>query len=260
MQAQMDFLFQTARSSQSYMPMHTHTCYELVYYDTGTGTTCLQEMTYPYKPGTYALIPADTPHDERRYANTDVIFVGFRLAGEEQEAELEAGLFEDAPDRPIAKLLHEMVREMQEQRPYYSDQLNYLIGMIVIAHQRSLDISISKASADHLLYTRTFIDEHYNQKITVEELAEMAGYSYHHFRHLFKRQYGISPIAYLLRKRVERACQLLLHSKLSVTAIAEACGFSSDAQFSTLFKREQGVSPRQFRQTRSRPLPGGVHV
>lgn len=246
MHAQMDFLFQTVRPANSYMPMHAHTCCELVYYNLGAGSTCIEDGSHAYGPGTYAIMAAGTLHDERRLEDTDVVCVGFRLTG--IDARLQEGLFEDASDKPIQQLLRTMLAEMQEQRPYYADKLNYLLSMIVIEHRRNADVNAFKESADHLHYARAFIDENFNQKITVEELAEMVGYSYHHFRHLFKTKFGRSPIAYLLNKRIQRASHLLLHSTLSVTAIAEECGFSNDAQFSTLFKRETGEPPRLFRQ------------
>ncbi|MBM7568263.1 AraC family transcriptional regulator [Paenibacillus sacheonensis] len=248
MQAQMDFLFQSVRLANSYMPMHAHTCYELVYYGSGSGTTHIRDAAHGYRSGTYAILAAGTLHDERRLTDTDVICVGFRLSG--LDMQLREGLYEEETDRPLQQLLLAMLTEMQEQRPYYPEKLNYLLGMIVIEHQRKVQVSAFKESADHLHYARAYIDENYNQKITVEELAEMVGYSYHHFRHLFKKKFGRSPIAYLLNKRIQRASHLLLHSALPVTAIAEECGFSSDAQFSTLFKREQGEPPRSFRQKR----------
>ncbi|WP_165822534.1 AraC family transcriptional regulator [Paenibacillus montanisoli] len=250
MLAQMEFLFQATRPALSYMPMHDHTCYELVYYRSGKGVTRFNGQGYSYKPGTYAIVAAGTLHDERRTEDTDVLFVGFRLL--RKEAQLTEGLYEDQPASPILPLLLSMVSEMQEQRAYYADQLNAYVSSIVIAHLRTADSGVSGGSVDHLLYARTFIDENCNQKITIEELAEMVGYSYHHFRHLFKKKFGLSPIAYLLLKRIQRAEHLLLHTSLPVTSIAMDCGFSNDAQFCTLFKREKGESPRAFRLNRSR--------
>lgn len=254
MHALMEFLFQSVRPADSYMPMHAHTCYELVYYGMGRGITTLLDVPHTYGPGSYAIMAAGTLHDERRLADTDVVCVGFRLTG--SETRLREGVYADDTDKPLQQLLHAMIREMQEQRPYYPDKLNYLLSMIVIEHQRKeASVSAYKESGDPLHYARAFIDENYNQKITVEELAEMVGYSYHHFRHLFKMKFGRSPIAYLLNTRIQRASHLLLHSALTVTAIAEECGFSSDAQFSTLFKREQGEPPRRFRQRRLNQTP-----
>ncbi|WP_308637997.1 AraC family transcriptional regulator [Paenibacillus silvisoli] len=251
MLAQMDFLFQATRPALSYMPMHEHTCYELVFYRSGKGVTRFNGAEYGYKPGTYAIVAAGTLHDERRTEDTDVIFVGFRLL--RKEPKLTEGLYEENPASPILPILLSMVEEMQEQRAYYADQLNAYISAVVIAHLRSSSAgSVSGESVDHLLYARTFIDENCNQKITIEELAEMVGYSYHHFRHLFKKKFGLSPIAYLLHKRIQRAEHLLLHTALPVTSVAMDCGFSNDAQFCTLFKREKGESPRAFRMSRGR--------
>jgi transcriptional regulator GlxA family with amidase domain len=99
-----------------------------------------------------------------------------------------------------------------------------------------------------LLYARKFIDENFNQKITIEDLAQIVGYSYDHFRHLFKNKFGISPIFYVMSKRLDKARSLLRSSELSVTAISMECGFSNDPQFCNIFKMEFGESPLSYRR------------
>lgn len=247
MLAQVDFIFHALRPLRTYMPMHRHRCYELVYYATGSGFTRLDDVEYRYEPHTYTIIPAGMPHDERRAEDTDVIFIGFSLAGRELPP-LQQGLFQDSPDSTVLSLLLGMKAEMQEKNAYYAQKLNLRISEILIEHLRSVTTGESSRPDDNLLYARTFMDENYNQKISVEELADMAGYSYHHFRHLFKKRFGVSPIHYLMDKRLEKARSLLRYTELSVTSVAMECGFSNDAQFCTIFKREIGETPRAFRQ------------
>lgn len=245
--AQMDFIFHGIRYADSYTPIHRHRCYELVYYVSGAGSTRLGEVDFRYEPNTYTLIPPDMPHDERRTEETEVIFVGFSTESRELPP-LQQGLFQDQPDNPILGLLHDMKGEMQEKNVYFAQKLNLRASEIVIEHLRSSTTGESNRPDDNLLYTRTFMDENLNQKITVEELADMAGYSYHHFRHLFKKKFGVSPVHYLMSKRLEKARSLLRYTELSITSVAMECGFSNDAQFCTIFKREIGETPRSFRQ------------
>ncbi|MNR34949.1 Exoenzyme S synthesis regulatory protein ExsA [compost metagenome] len=75
----------------------------------------------------------------------------------------------------------------------------------------------------------------------------MADYSYDRFRHLFKETYGVSPSEYILSRRIHHAMDLLRHTNTSITSIALECGFSTDAQFCTIFKREMGETPRAYR-------------
>ena len=72
--------------------------------------------------------------------------------------------------------------------------------------------------------------------------------SYDYFQHRFKEIVGESPQQFLVRKRVEAAEGLLADGTLSCTEIAYQCGFSNSAQFSAIFKREKGITPRQYQQ------------
>lgn len=81
----------------------------------------------------------------------------------------------------------------------------------------------------------------------------MAGYSYHHFRHLFKAKTGLAPFEYIIEKRIEAAKNLLSNTNKSITYISENCGFSSCSQFSMLFKKHCGLSPKQFRLNKKIP-------
>ena len=83
--------------------------------------------------------------------------------------------------------------------------------------------------------------------MTLQEMADEVSYSYDHFRHIFKSLTGKSPTDYLISKRVEYACELLSQEDLSCTEIAGICGFASSAQFSAVFKKKLGFSPKSYR-------------
>jgi AraC-like DNA-binding protein len=245
--AQADFIYHALRPLDSYMPLHQHNCYELVYYQSGMGLTRLGEVDYHYKANTYMIIPPSWLHDERQYEDTNVIFVGFSLS-EIYLPHLQEGIFQDDESSSrILPLLLQMQLEMRDKNAYYTIKLNLLIIEIIVEHLRST--TINTLSDNNLLYARKFIDENYNQKLTVEEMANMVGYSYHHFRHLFKKHFSVSPIQYVINKRLEKARRLLRYTELSISTITLECGFSNDAQFCTIFKREVGETPRAFRNS-----------
>lgn len=80
------------------------------------------------------------------------------------------------------------------------------------------------------------------------ELATLTGYSPDHFARLFKKSLGVSPHQYLLSRRVERAKTMLRDAKHSLAEVAHACGFSSQAHFSAVFKQHTGVTPGVYRR------------
>ncbi len=107
------------------------------------------------------------------------------------------------------------------------------------------------------------IDLRYAEPLDLATLARQAGYSKFHFARAFAAAYGETPRAYLTRRRLERAKDLLRAANLSVTEICFLVGFESLGSFSSLFRRVVGQTPSAYRQASvSRggppPIPGCV--
>lgn len=102
---------------------------------------------------------------------------------------------------------------------------------------------------------RTVIDHiphHLTEDLSVPALAEHANLSPSRFAHLFREQMHTSPQCFVERARLDRAAQLLEHSNLSITRIADLTGFSSPFYLSRRFKHTHGQSPRAYRQQADR--------
>lgn len=63
----------------------------------------------------------------------------------------------------------------------------------------------------------------------------------------FKKYYPMSPMKYVMKEKIKKAQNLLNYSTMKISAIAAECGFSSPAYFSTVFRREVGMSPEEYR-------------
>jgi AraC family transcriptional regulator len=81
-------------------------------------------------------------------------------------------------------------------------------------------------------------------------LASDVGLSPSHLSAVFVAVAGVTPHRWLLRRRVERAIELLTRTRRSITEIALSCGFSSSQHFSTVFKAQEGCTPTDFRNAR----------
>jgi AraC-like DNA-binding protein len=90
------------------------------------------------------------------------------------------------------------------------------------------------------------MDRHYADPHDLAALAAVAGLSKFHFQRLFKATYGVTPAAYLSRRRVERAQDLLRATNLTVTEVCHAVGFSSLGSFSSRFRELVGETPSAF--------------
>lgn len=91
------------------------------------------------------------------------------------------------------------------------------------------------------------IADHFGRCISLAELAHVAGLSRMHFAAQFRTATGYRPREYLLRHRTEHAKTLLATTERPLAEIALAVGFSTQAHFSTVFKRISGESPARWR-------------
>lgn len=96
-----------------------------------------------------------------------------------------------------------------------------------------------------------FIQDHLSQDLSLEALAQQAGFSSYHFARLFRQTTGESPHQFVLRQRIERAQHLLKERDVSLARVALESGFANQSHLTQAFKRHLGLTPRAFRQDRS---------
>ena len=101
--------------------------------------------------------------------------------------------------------------------------------------------------ARHLLRAKDLADARFAERLEVDDMARAAGLSRAHFSREFKQAFGVSPHAYLLTRRLERAATLLRVTDRSVTAICLDVGLHSLGSFTTSFKRMFGTPPTEYR-------------
>lgn len=95
---------------------------------------------------------------------------------------------------------------------------------------------------------RQYMDENFEQGITVAEAAQYVFLSQGYFTRAFKDELGISPMNYLMKKRIEKACELLENNEIKVSSIAVQSGFSSPQRFNVAFRKLIGKTPMEYRK------------
>jgi|GEM_PF-1545876 len=93
-----------------------------------------------------------------------------------------------------------------------------------------------------------YIEQNIDKKITLEGLSEFVGYSVYHFSRLFKKEVGLPPYEYITRFRLDLAKHYLITTQKPIKDIALECGYSNEINFYSLFKKNVGTSPKQFRK------------
>ena len=94
-----------------------------------------------------------------------------------------------------------------------------------------------------------YIEANLAESVTLGDLAEVAGLTRMYFAAQFRATTGLPPHEYLLRRRIERAQEMLAEGTLSLVEIALSVGFQTQSHFTTVFKRFAGQPPRAWRQS-----------
>lgn len=100
-----------------------------------------------------------------------------------------------------------------------------------------------------------YINQHYHEDLSIEQLALLMGYSKPHFMSLFKQHTGISCMDFIIRVRLNQAKQLLINSHLTVLEIAEQVGFPNISHFNRQFKKHYQLTPSQYRKDHLKASP-----
>lgn len=98
---------------------------------------------------------------------------------------------------------------------------------------------------------KEYMELHFNEGITVADVANYVNIERTHFSKKFSKTMGESPFIYLQRLRLSKSKELLKHTSLTITEVAYSVGFQNLFSFSKFFKKSYGISPREFKMKTS---------
>jgi len=96
--------------------------------------------------------------------------------------------------------------------------------------------------------TKNYIEDHFQEQLTIENVADFIGFNKNYLCKKFKNETGITIHQYLIIIRIEHAKQLLINSDYSIENVAFCCGFYNVIYFRTIFKKSTGLTPTTFRE------------
>ena len=93
-----------------------------------------------------------------------------------------------------------------------------------------------------------YLDCHYTESLSLDKIARYMHISTSYLSHLFKRETGLSPMQYVIHRRIGEAQSLLMETNLPVHLIEERLGFGSSCHLTSMFKKYVGIAPREYRR------------
>ena len=236
--------------------MHAHACTEVVFYLRGEG--CLKQggASLPYAPGRVSVYQATQQHAD--LPTTDGIQLCVGVTGCSAD-KLTPGMWQTDPE--LAACAERIRREVPAaQKPGAQDRLDILAGWLVLELRR---VTGGMVRTDGLPYhvsaAKEILDSRFNEDIDLQELAGRLFISPDYLRHIFKQSLGESPLNYLIRRRLDSACELLNRTDLPVGEVGQRVGLDNAYYFSRIFHRRLGLTPSAYRQqTRRQGVRGGA--
>ena len=210
------------------------------------------ELYFTYRGQSFAagandIVLLDCKHAHEYHAREPVTFFWFHFRGAASQAYCDR-LWERTgahfPNHPEAMQHISRMQQLLRTQAGNDDSSSVCIHRLLALLNADPGHSLSPP----VMQAKNYIFAHYQENISVGDMAAQAALSRYHFSRLFRMEIGTSPHSYLTEVRLSRAKQLLLETSDSVEQIAAACAFCSSSNFIRTFRRINGLTPAKFRQ------------
>lgn len=238
---------------------HWHKECEIIYIVDGKGELRINQKCFPLTKGDFILIGSEEIHyiesDKKDILTFQSIVFDYNILTERGESvhyPILKYVFKKDEISEIYSLFQLLIAAYKEESENYEllikSHLYKIIYLLlkyqyigyVVTNERSSDVVMKEVS--------DYINQHYNEDLKSEKLAEMAGYSKYHFTKVFKDYTGKTVVEYINQLRLNKSIDLLLNFNLTISEIAFELGYDNVSYFIKRFKTMTGKSPSQYKK------------
>lgn len=256
--------------------MHSHDFIEIVFVKSGSGTHILQDIRHPLIAGDVFVIPREIKHGYCDVKDLNLINFMFQMSSIDQhfpELKRMPGFFSffvaDSASKKMKHNIGRLLNLTQEELAVVKDLHNEILreedemksgaASASLLHLMRLLIYLSRlleekennpfkiTEYNNLPKVYDFINNNFNKKISIDELAKIACMSKRNFQRIFMQVNNLNTSQYILKVRLEKARDLLINTSMGVSMIAFKTGFQDGSYFAKQFKKYFSVAPFQYR-------------
>lgn len=242
--------------------LHTHPCAEVFFITNGSGYLRTNEQAVPIGMNDVIIVNSNIEHTEVSSETKPLEYIVMGVDGleavssDEKTGEVSEGYsiipFQTGGEQ-ILFYLRSMLTEMENKYPGYNTICQDLLELVLMLLMRRSRFTVTfipstRKSSKECAIARRYIENHFKENLTLDDLAAAAHISKYYLVHAFSREYGVSPINYLLSCRIQESLYLLSKTRIPLSQISGMLGFSSPSYFSQSFRRIQGISPMEYRR------------
>lgn len=242
---------------------HSHSFVELFYVVGGKGYLSLDGQDIPIKKDQLIIVNPNVRHTEKSSSKYPLSYIVLGIdnlhlesqsSGMSLHQDSNCSIYDFASyHTSFFPIFSHMLQEVKKHDVSYESICQHYLSILMLTFERITGDAFTAFSPEEVPseceQIKLHIDSHYQDTLSLDTLAEFVHLNKYYLAHLFSEAYGISPIHYLLERRLLHSKELLKTSSYSITQIAQVTGFSSANYFSQAFKKHTGMTPRQYRDS-----------
>lgn len=221
----------------------------------GKGTLKVNEVDYVIEKGTFFYLSPNTPHEY--YGTTNKWEVEWIIFSGNQINKILSELNFNSTKVAILSNLDKI--EVYYNKIFISLKSDDYLGKVIsssILYEILVEFftllqkvnEIETIERNNIVNNiKHYIDNHYNETLTLEDLSELVHVTPQYLCKMFKRQLNLRPFQYIAMKRIQQAKILLNDSNMSINEIAYYVGYNDCSYFCAIFKKSEMISPSEFR-------------
>ena len=235
--------------------LHSHTCSEMFFITGGNGAFLIREGRFPVAINDLVVVDPGVPHTETSQNGSPMEYVVLGVEGlEAAPGGSGYALLHLFAEDAVSSCLRTLVQESRDPRSGCDQICQRLLEIVLLRLRRRDDFALSSGAPSvpgisrECSLVRQYIDNHFKENLSLDQLAELAHVNKYYLAHSFRREYNTSPISYLISRRIRESRFLLAETDHTLSQIAQILGFSSLSYFSQSFRRIEGMSPMEYRR------------
>lgn len=239
---------------QYYTSRRDYASYLIVYTYEGEGELLYDGRAYTLQAGDGFIIDCRRPHIYRTIGdlwvhadlhiiggNADYLYAALFGGG--------APSFSLPPDAEFQALLEDLLRIHTSISALREPQVSCAIQRLLLCIAESMERqNRTRSCPENIRYLMKYMELHFREEISLDDLAALAGLSKYHLCRQFKRYTSFTPKEYTIQLRMNRARQLLVNTSIPAYKVGILCGIPNEANFIRLFKENCGATPGEYRR------------
>lgn len=236
---------------------HTHAFTELFYVRQGNGEFVIEDETFSITKDDLVIINPHIRHTEISRTNSPLSYYtvgvdGISFSFHDQKEFQIFNCKEKKAD--LQFYFHSLFQELDQKNTGYQDICLHTLAILIMQLRRITVSGFLLVSSLHpsreCSLVKRYLDCEYSKEITLDTLADLSHLNKYYLSHEFTRYYGISPINYLNRRRIEVCKDLLENTDYDISTIAHLTGFSSQSYLAQSFRKHCQITAGEYRKSK----------